>query len=732
GTITGVTDENGEILFNDLVIDAAGTYQLTFSADNIQYPLLADAVSSVFEVVDPQLFMTVQTQPSATVAGQTLEGPPTVRLTNAIGQGFGGVDITVYLNQHGFSSAVETQTVTTDGGGLAVFDGLVINIASQGYQLIFDAQYSGVTNIVSGTFDVVSAPAHNISITTQPVSTESGATIGGPPAVAVSDEFGNPVAGIGVEVSETGGYTLDAGTLNRVTGPAGTTTFDDLVINTIGQYSLSFNVTGIDNAVSGTFSVMSGTATNRFRGGSHSGFISWVIDKTKLGQTPSRIEVIMQPSETVVGFEIEGPPAIVVYDELDMPVPGVDVSVSVPGGFSTGSTTMHTTGENGEAVFDNLVIGTTGTYNLTFSTPDHPPVTDAISQNFDVIDQILTMIIHTQPGETAAGQTIAGNPAVYIRNSVMQPVPGIDVTVYLNQNSFASGPGTLVATTDANGVAVFDALVIEQAASNYQLIFDAGYPGIGNVVSDMFSVIPAAPDNLQIITQPLNTEAGAVIGGPPTISLSDMFGNTIPGVNVTVAETGGYTFDTGTLTRTTNAGGTASFDDLIINTIGQYRLSFGVDGIDAVESYYFNIMSGTLFPRFRGNTHSGFISGLIEDQLLSDESCSAEMFLESPDALVCEGDQFQLRVDFTGEAPYTFRYTDGFEEFLVEDALHPHIINIDAVWEGPSPTVEYNYSIIEVTDNRGCSVPGIGGAVITVYKIPSSGPVHHIPNTFGQ
>lgn len=729
GTVTLVTDNYGEASFNDLVIETTGTYQLTFSGNGIFYPLLADAVSSTFEVVDPQLFMTVSTQPSETVAGEILAGPPAIRLTNAIGQGFAGVGVTVWLNQHDFSSGAASQTVTTDEEGLAVFDQLVIDRAGQGYQLIFNASYGGVTSIMSDAFTVVNAPAHSITVTSQPSGTEAGALIGGFPGVQVTDQFGNPVPGAGVSVSETGGASFSSGSLSQVTGASGIAEFNDLIINSPGTYSLSFAVTGTENAVSANFMVLSGEIVNRFKGGTHSGFIS-EHGHTRLGQTPSRIGVNIQPLETVVGFEIGGPVTVTVYDELDNPVPGVDVMADVLGGFSGESTLMLVSGADGSVVFDNLIIGTTGTYTLTFTAPGFSLVPEATSMSFDVIDQVLTMAMHTEPEETVAGQVITGSPAVYIRNSVMQPVQGIDVTVILNQNEFSSEPATLTATTGVGGLAVFDQLVVDLAATGYQLIFDAQHPGIGNIVSVPFDVVPAAPDHMLMITQPANSVAGSVIGGPPSVSVADAFGNVLQGVQVTVSEVSGEPFGLGTLSAVTDGGGVVSFGDLTIDTAGEYSLAFSVDGLDSVESGMFSIMSGTVFPRYRGDSHSGFITGLLEDQVLADGTCAAEMFLESADVLVCEGEIIRLRVEFIGEAPYTLRYSNGYEEFIVETSMNPHFIEIPAVWSGTTPVITYSFSITDVTDNRGCSVPGEGGAVIDVYKIPSSGPVFHIPTNF--
>lgn len=729
GNTTRITNEDGEITFGDLVIDEVGTYRLSFRADN-NTGTVDDAVSVEFDVTGRNYIMEIILQPENSIAGEAIEGPPVISIANFIYQPLAGVEVTVHINQHGFASG--TTTLVTDEFGEAVFDDLVINMAAVNYQLIFNADYPGISNVNSNMFDVGNAPASNISITTQPGTTLEGAAINGPPAIMLMDEFGNPVPGATITVEETGGYTFDAGTTGRITNASGIANFDDLVINAHGQYSLTFSSTGVDDAVSVNFIVLSGTVANRFLGSSHSGFDSEVFPGNYLGQTPSRIEILTHPAETVVNNEVEGPPRIIVYDEVDNPMANVAVTVTSTSGFSGSSTVSLSTGEYGEIIFDNLIIEITGTWQLTFKADEYPGIT-ARSIEFDVVNQQLFMAVITQPGESVAGETLAGPPAVRITNSVNQGFEGVPVTVYLNQHSFASGPATLTVTTNASGIAEFTGLIINTAATGYQLIFDAAYSGIANVNSGLFDVIPADASNMLITVQPSDAEAGAAIGGPPAVTVTDEFGNRVPGTEISVTEAGGYGDLAGTLSQVTDQNGVAVFGNLVINDAGRYQLHFNAAGIGDVTSVFFNILSTTARARFHGGSHSGFISELTEDQILMDESCSAVLSLIPGFEILCEGDEFQIQVEFTGEAPFTFKYTDGDETYIEEGiVMNPYVITRNAVWQGPDPEKTYIYLIIEAEDNRGCRVAGSGGADIRVYKIPQTGPALHIPNTFGN
>lgn len=542
GTTTRTTNQYGEITFNNLAISEAGSYRLSFKADN-HTATVTDEVSSLFNVVSQSYFMEVISQPRSSIAGQAISGSPAVSITNFIYQPLVGVNVTVYVNQHGFTTG--TYTVQTDSEGEALFDDLVINTATTGYQLIFEADNPGVTNVTSEQFAVSNAPASQLSITAQPGTTIAGAAVAGPPSIRLTDDYGNPVGGATVSVVEAGGYSFDLGSATQLTNSFGEVFFDDLIINTIGQYSLVFSSTDVDDAHSMPFNVASGTVTNRFVGNSHSGFIVTETKDKYLGQTPRRIEMAAQPQETVINTVIVGPPRIVVYDVNDNPVGGVWINVTSSVAFTSG-TTPKQTNSSGEVQFDDMVIDQLGTYQLTFTAVDYPSVS-ALSQQFSVVNQELFMTIQTQPAETVAGLPIAGHPAVKLKNAANQAFQGVDVTVYVNQFSFASASEKQTVTTNASGIAVFDEIVLNTAATGYQLIFDANYTGVVNVSSNAFNVKAADAHNISIITQPIDTEEDAAIGGPPAIRVTDEYGNLVSGINVTVSETGGYSFDLGTL-----------------------------------------------------------------------------------------------------------------------------------------------------------------------------------------
>ena len=80
--------------------------------------------------------------------------------------------------------------------------------------------------------------------------------------------------------------------------------------------------------------------------------------------------MVTQPMQTVAGQNIlpSGGPSVIVRDNLNNPLAGVDVTVSLStGSFASGTTTVVTTAA-GAAVFSDLKINTAASgYTLTFT-----------------------------------------------------------------------------------------------------------------------------------------------------------------------------------------------------------------------------------------------------------------------------------------------------------------------------------------------------------------------------
>lgn len=98
---------------------------------------------------------------------------------------------------------------------------------------------------------------------------------------------------------------------------------------------------------------------------------------------PETLVIITQPENTRFFQPIGGPPAVLVRDEFDNAIPGVDVSVSEERGadFLEGSLTV-VTNQSGVATFNNLVLNRIGgNFRLVFSVEG---ADDVVSDRFQI------------------------------------------------------------------------------------------------------------------------------------------------------------------------------------------------------------------------------------------------------------------------------------------------------------------------------------------------------------
>ena len=562
-TLTVETDEDGLAVFDNLKINDATTgYQLIFDADA---PLVSNENSTTFTVeADDPDEMVITAQPGNTVAGSTISLAPAVTLTDAFGNPTPGIDVSISLNKNSLSSG--TATVATNASGVATFSDLVITQASTGYIITFDADATSIDNENSSTFNITAAPAANMTVSTQPIESVADGVIAGPPAVLVTDTYGNPKSGVNVTVSETDGYVFDVGTLTKSTNASGIATFNDLEIHTVDTgYQLTFDAdaVGVSDVNSNLFDVVGAGGT---------------------------MTVTVNPSNTVAGVNLTPAPKITLLDDFDVPIAGVDVTVSLNQGSFASGTLTRTTNASGVATFSNLKINSADTDYVIMFNADMSGVANVFSNEFDIIAATASsMSITTTPSATVAGNSISGPPAVTIVDAFGNPVSGIDITVSLNKNSFASGTTTV--SSNSSGIASYSNLVITTAATAYQLTFNADAAGVSNQTSGNFNVTAATASTLELIVEPTNSTASVIMSPAPVVLIEDTYGNPKSGVNVTASLNKNSFMAGSTTIVSTNSSGQAVFNNLKITTVAtNYELTFSAPSLSSDTSIPFNII----------------------------------------------------------------------------------------------------------------------------------------------
>jgi hypothetical protein len=248
----------------------------------------------------------------------------------------------------------------------------------------------------------------------------------------------------------------------------------------------------------------------------------------------------------------------------------------------------------GVASFTNVVINRAGTYRWRAISAG---LTSALSPFFTVsVGAPTRFAFSTQPGNSAAGQPIAGPPTVVVQDpggNTVTSVDGAQVTLSLSPGSPA---GTLSGTTlrtTSNGVVAFPSLSINLAGSGYALRATGFFT---TATSATFSIGAGPAGSLAFVAQPVDRSSAQTLP-PVTVEIRDAAGNRVTGANdaITVAFEPG-TANGATLAGTTTrsaASGLATFDDLsIARSGGSYRLRASATGLGTATSSAFAIAAG--------------------------------------------------------------------------------------------------------------------------------------------
>jgi hypothetical protein len=258
-----------------------------------------------------------------------------------------------------------TTSATTNAGGLATFNNLVIN-TSGSYTI--RAASSGLGNVTSNTFTVngkTTVASLTIGAISSPQTAGSGFTV----TVTGFDSFGNLVNNstdsvqLGIlagspqsTFSNTGTATITA-TLSN-----GVATFNGVTFNTAGS---TYTLTAKDTTVS-----VSAPNSNTF---------------TVNPAAASKVAFVQQPTNGTAGNVLSPSPTVQIEDQFGNPVAqsNTTVTMAVASGprlrFSGGSTTSVNTNANGLATFSNLSLTRSGTYTIQASSNG---LTSATSNSF--------------------------------------------------------------------------------------------------------------------------------------------------------------------------------------------------------------------------------------------------------------------------------------------------------------------------------------------------------------
>lgn len=450
-----------------------------------------------------------------------------------------------------FDSATTGDNYTSGGtllGGMALVNGNFFGTTHEG----------AGSNNDGAVFELkVAGPPTKLVFATQPTSQIANNSLNGDITVDVEDANGNIMqtdnSTVTLSVATPNGSTFGTGSTVTAQAVNGVATFDFLILNKAGTYTLSATDTD-----SGT--VLTPAASNSFTISHASAYqLAFAVQPTSTGENTSISPAVVVNVEDAYGN-------IVTNDASA-------VTLSVNSGPSTAINGNVIAANQGVATFSALSLPNAGNYTLSATDGG---LTGAISNPFTITGPFgaaSQLVFSSQPVNTTAGSTISDANGHAITVQVEDANGNVVVTDTSHVSITLSGGTALDGTLSepvVNGIATFPDLSTLIAGTYTLTVADGSLAG---ATSNSFLVSAAAVSQVGLINPPTTSSTG----GPTTLTAGaqDQYGNIVTGyatpITVTANGPSGTTAQSFTLTPTN---GQATFT---INLTNPGSYSFNVN-----------------------------------------------------------------------------------------------------------------------------------------------------------
>ena len=564
GGTTSVNAVNGVATFTNLFITGSGAHTIEFATTT---PALS-VVSASFNVnASAPVATNIDANSATSQSGEvsTTVTPPSVRVSDAVDNPVGGVDVT-FVTTAGDGSIVPSSpaVVTTNASGIASLTTWTLG-ATPGTNTV-TATASGLAGSPIA-FDATGTaptppPATQLAVTTQPGGAVSGLALTTQPVVEVRDASNALVstssAAVTASITSGNGELEGTVTVNAVNGVA---TFSNLRIDGSGGHTLQFSSGALAAATSNGFTV---------------------------SQQAASLSITQQPAGAVSGAAFTTQPIVHILDNAGLLVTTgggatLDIGVVRATGTATlaGTTTLQATG--GIASFSDLAftgLGT-GSHSLQFST--QVPNLSITSNAFNVTAGIAaTIAANSTVTQTATtGTDVNTPPSVRVTDANGNPVAGTSVVFTVTSGAGSTDPASGESVvTNASGVATLIRWTLGNVDGENTVSATvsglAGSPVVFTATGEPPAPSgPPQPAELVVLEQPDRAQPNTVFAQQPLIEIRDATGTRI--VTSELEVTASIASGNGTLlgTRTVAAvDGLAAFTDLRIDGRGGHVLRF--------------------------------------------------------------------------------------------------------------------------------------------------------------
>jgi len=357
--------------------------------------------------------------------GSPLPEPLVVKVTDTQNRPVAGASVVFEFTADG--SAASPASISTDANGQAASQlvlGTRVGPVSGAVKVPVEAGVSPVEAAITAT--AVSDDANGIALVSgDDQSGAVGTTLSLPLVVVVADKFGNPIPGVTVEWSVTGGGSVSAAT--TVSGENGQASVTRTLGPTAGEQTTLATAAGL----AGSPVTFSHTAT--------------------AGTATGVVKVSGDQQSALAGTELANPLVVQVLDGQQNPIPGRAVTWIVTGGGGSVPSENTTTDAQGFASTSWTLGGSAGPNSL------NAVVSGVGSASFTATA--------TAGTPSASNSAVSASPAtinavtgsstitVTVRDAGNNPVSGVSVTPASTGSGNTFNPTT--ANAGANGVATF-------------------------------------------------------------------------------------------------------------------------------------------------------------------------------------------------------------------------------------------------------------------------------------
>jgi adhesin/invasin len=518
---------------------------------------------------EPASIVLVQGDGQTGRVGEMLPQPIILQVDDGTGRPVAGVTVVVELDD----AVPDPDTVVTEDDGrasIAVQLGPTVGSSGGVARVVVPDNQAPVE--VAFTVTAVAASANGLILESGNEQTApAGAPLPQPLVVRVADAFGNPISGVTITWTPVGGGSVSEG--STVSDQAGLSS----VTRTLGSTAGPQSTLAASEGLSGSPVTFLHTATS----GSATGVV--IVSGNEQSGVP--------------GTALAQPLVVQVNDAGGNPVTGAPVTWVVTGGGGTLDPTTSTTDATGRASSAWTLGAAPGSNTAEAVVSGVGQATFAATGLVGAPNEIRIVSGNGQTGQ--AGQRLGADLVVLVLDERDSPIAGATVAWQVQSGGGSVDPAT--SATDGSGRASARwTLGATPGANSLQ----ASVSGAGAVT---FQATGAAgsPSVLALATQPSNSaQAGVQFGRQPLIQLRDAAGNDVgrSGVAVTAAIATGPGSLGGTATRTTDANGRASFNDLrITGAVGAHTIIFAATGFTSVTSDGINVGRASTTTQITGD-----------------------------------------------------------------------------------------------------------------------------------